>query len=527
MRKLRHLLLIVGLVLFIHGIGCSQESPAISISMENLKQHLTILASDSLQGRNLFTKKTGLQMAAEYIKSVISGIGLQPAGQNFYQSVELFRMIPDSENSFIEVTDESGNIRFRSDSVFPGNLSRFSDFTIIGKLVFAGYGSENRDKGYNDYIGLDVKNRIVMSIPGRLSSNLSNLVAVNPFSSGAKAHLIVDPKTDFFSIVDRTSIDFYLMDGHKFSPLGELKNDMFEGPKTVFLAPSAADLILGLENKSISGIKEQIDRTGKPASFEMKDFNVKIQMKQIKKSLDAKNIIGIVEGSDPVLKKECVIYTAHYDHVGVDGNGNVFNGADDNASGCAALLEVARAYMKLDMKPKRSVVFAWVSCEEMGKIGSKYYVLHPVIPLEKTVACINMDMVGRVKADADSLKNFMQGKASTISRDSIYIISGKRSRDLESINNKICSEVGLKPNYSLSERFITQSDYAPFHESGIPVLGYTTGIHSDLHQVTDDIHKIDFLKMSQVADLVFRVGYQIANLDKRIRVENKKMILSN
>jgi Zn-dependent M28 family amino/carboxypeptidase len=275
---------------------------------------------------------------------------------------------------------------------------------------------------------------------------------------------------------------------------------------------------LALAGKSLKELQNQINQSGKPASFELNNLDVKIQLNKIRKPVDTKNIIGIVEGSDPVLKKECIVYLAHYDHLGVGENGDVYNGADDNASGCVGLLEVAKAFMKLDKKPKRSVLFAWVTGEEIGLLGSQYYSLHPVFPLDKTVTCINLDMIGRVKADGDTAK-FIRGEKNLIDRGGIYVLSGKRSAELDSINSKICKEMHLKPDGSMSESYISRSDYYHFHRNGIPILGYSTGIHADYHRVTDEIGKIDFPKMRNVTELAFRVGLEVANKKERIVVD--------
>jgi Zn-dependent M28 family amino/carboxypeptidase len=226
----------------------------------------------------------------------------------------------------------------------------------------------------------------------------------------------------------------------------------------------------------------------------------------------------VVEGSDPVLKNECIVYVAHYDHMGVDRQGEVYNGADDNASGVAGLLEVAEAFMKLDKKPKRSVVFAWVTGEEIGLLGSLYYSQHPAIPLEKTVACIDLDMIGRVKADGDTA-TFVRGEKNLTGRNGIYVITGGRSAELDSIDSKICAKMGLKPDGSMSQAYINRSDYAHFHRAGIPILGFSTGIHTDYHMVTDEISKLDFPKMRVVTELAFRVGYAVADKKDRIVVD--------
>jgi Zn-dependent M28 family amino/carboxypeptidase len=211
------------------------------------------------------------------------------------------------------------------------------------------------------------------------------------------------------------------------------------------------------------------------------------------------------------------VFTAHYDHVGVTRNGEINNGADDNGSGTVALLEIAEAFTKLKKKPRRSIIFAWVTAEEKGLIGSEYYTLNPVFPLDKTVANINLDMVGR-SAETE-LAEFENPEKSLAGPNGVYIITGGKSAELTEISNKISRDLKLIPNDALSGEFIHGSDHFHFHKNGIPVLGITTGLHEDYHTPADDFDKIDYLKMKRVAGFSFLVAYEIANRKKRLQKE--------
>lgn len=149
----------------------------------------------------------------------------------------------------------------------------------------------------------------------------------------------------------------------------------------------------------------KISENRKPNSFAIEGIRTNIKAKTKTENYKSKNVIGIVEGSDPVLKNECVVFMAHYDHLGIDENGEVFNGADDNGSGTVTVLEVAKAFAGLDRKPKRSIVFLWVTGEEAGMLGSQFYVENPAFPMDKTVACVNIDMDGRVFEQRDTVWN--------------------------------------------------------------------------------------------------------------------------
>ncbi len=231
------------------------------------------------------------------------------------------------------------------------------------------------------------------------------------------------------------------------------------------------------------------------------------------------NVAGYIEGSDSVLKNEIVVFSSHYDHIGTSGS-KVNTGADDDASGCAALLSMAEAFQSLEKKPLRSILFLWVSGEEIGLYGSKSYVDNPLFPLEKTVADLNMDMIGRVKGVADSTKeNPMSGT------NTVFVITDNQSKDLRSIADEIDKKSQLDFDYSLSGRdhplqLFARSDHYNFVEKDIPVLFFTTGLHTDYHTPGDVVEKIDFKKMEMVTRTMFEIGLTVANRKTRLIVDN-------
>jgi len=249
----------------------------------------------------------------------------------------------------------------------------------------------------------------------------------------------------------------------------------------------------------------------------LENVTAEIQVTKKTETVSGENIIAVIEGSDPVLKNECVVLTAHYDHVGVNGKSEINNGADDNGSGTVTLLEVAEAFSKMKKKPLRSIVFAWVTAEEKGLIGSEYYIQNPVFPLKNTLANINLDMVGR--SAEKELASFTDPEKSMAGPNGFYIISGHQSSELTAIRNKIRNNLKLVPSDDLSEEFMNGSDHFNFNKNGVPVLGVTTGLHEDYHHPTDDFDKIDYHKMKRIADYTFLVTYEIANRKKRILVD--------
>ena len=232
-----------------------------------------------------------------------------------------------------------------------------------------------------------------------------------------------------------------------------------------------------------------------------------------KKKIKGENVLGYIEGTD--LKDELIIITAHYDHLGKHDS-LIFNGADDDGSGTAAALEIAEAFMlakKAGNGPRRSVLIMPVSGEEKGLLGSKYYTDHPIYPLEKTVANLNIDMIGRLD-DWHDTANY------------IYLIGADRlSQELHDISEQVNEKhIGLNLDYKFNEeddpnRYYYRSDHYNFAKNNIPVIFYFNGVHEDYHKVTDTVEKIDFEKTKTITRLIFLTAWELANRDERIVVD--------
>jgi Zn-dependent M28 family amino/carboxypeptidase len=242
----------------------------------------------------------------------------------------------------------------------------------------------------------------------------------------------------------------------------------------------------------------------------------KINFKVVMKTsiLESENVLGYLEGTDK--KDELVIITAHYDHVGIgEGEGDViYNGADDDGSGTVAVMELAEAFAEAKRNgkgPRRSMLFMTVTAEELGLFGSEYYVTHPVYPLAKTVANLNIDMIGRSD-------NQYEGKS-----DYVYVIgSDKLSKELHTINEQANQQhTKLVFDYTYNDeahpdRLYYRSDHWNFAKNNIPIIFYFDGIHNDYHQVTDEVSKINFDILAKRTKLVFHTAWEIANREKRL-----------
>jgi hypothetical protein len=310
---------------------------------------------------------------------------------------------------------------------------------------------------------------------------------------------------------------------YQFSSQEQVVNDNVEsmGRPLIFgfVKPSVADRLLASTGKTLKQYCDQIISTGKPASFDIQGRSVSIKAAVEKRKIDGNNVIGKVEGSDPLLKNECVIYTAHFDHVGVN-NGKIYNGADDDASGSIGLLEIANAFMNLKKKPLRTIVFAWVNGEEKGLIGSGYYVNNPSVPLDRTLLDINLDMIGRSATPADTGK-FFGFDVDVTKKGEVMMYTKHESTDLAKIIEKSAAKTGMSIRDMGPDIEAGGSDHESFWEKDVTAVMFHTGVNADTHQATDDVERIDFDKMEQVTKLAFLIGYEVANRRERITIDKK------
>ena len=505
--------------LFAVSVGFAQKKELKTITENELKAHLEFIASDFMQGRDFRTPIPGLEITAEYLKSQCLQMGLKPGGENFSQLVKMESIKAEKEKTFISLKNTKGETQYKSNEIntFPGS---FKNDTINSKIVFAGYGYQNKQTGYNDYEGLELKDNIVMimtrnpkiandSVKDEDITKLEMAKFVHIFMLGANAIILVpDPLNTDNSWIEMVK-DYAAQGAWRVSGAN---NEEMPGINIILANNEIANEILKETGKTLEEIQNEINQSGKPNSFEIENVSAEIRVTKKMETVFGENIITIVEGSDPVLKNECVVVTAHYDHVGISEKGEINKGADDNGSGTVALLEIAEAFSTMKKKPRRSIVFAWVTAEEKGLVGSEYYTLNPVFPLEKTVANINLDMVGR--SAEKELEKVENPEKSLAGPNGIYIITGDKSPELTAISNKICSKLGLIPSDALTDEFMESSDQYNFYKNKIPVIGVSTGLHEDYHHPTDDFDKIDYHKMKRICDYTFLVVREIANMKR-------------
>lgn len=495
-----------------------------SIQAEDMKAILTFLASDELEGRE--TGERGQEVAAAYLASQYRKYGLQPTPGlgDFSQAFQVVRTRFGKEN-YLSVHSERGQAAFRRTFEIGKDFLPFSrprqSLQITAPVVFAGYGIQAPEYKYDDYKGLSVKDRIVLVLDHEPQERSTDSV-FEGFSRtrhshrrtktavaerhGALALLIVgDPLNDQPSFAERFAgpwVERFLQ--RQGMSLAESGHDPL--PTFMISEAIAAELLAG-SGQTLADLQRAIDASLEPNSFVIPGKRVTLEMDMETDLLQTANVVAFLEGADPQLKEEVVVFSAHYDHLGRNED-EVYNGADDDGSGTTALLEVAEAFTLNPVAPKRSLLFVDFTGEEKGLLGSRYYVAHPVLPLERTVSALNLDMIGR---------NDPNG---------IYIIgSDFLSSDLHRINEQANLAVGLELDYTYNRksdpnRFYYRSDHYNFARNGVPIIFYFSGTHADYHKPTDTADKIDYAKMEKVARLVYLTGWQVANLDHAPRIDS-------
>ena len=534
--------LMIVLVLFASS-GCAQKSGLKSITIEELESHLSYLASDELEGRS--TGEPGLDLAAKYLAEQAARIGLKPIDENgdFFQEYTLIKKIQDHASSSITVSHGRKSDVIINKPLYCLNPSSDTIY-LSGEVVFTGYGIYSSKDNYNSFEGVDLQDKIVLVMnrgPMDPSNDTSLLQNRNWQSHSSWRHklmglgmrmpkavlIVMDPRSGFQSMDEYGGeLMRYLSRSTSVKELGDQRRSMVPGhsAKIIFIHRAAADEILQSSGKTLSELQDSIDSSLTPLSFDIPKTRVSIYSRFTREEKPVPNVAGLIEGNDPELKKEVIVYSAHFDHLGVNNKGEIYYGADDNASGTAALVEIGEAFIKQQKDLKRSILILWFSGEEIGLFGSKYYADQPLIPLDQTVANINLDMIGTVRTERDTGFIYRE-KVSVLGMDSISVIGGHQSTDLLDIHNKTIEHVGMFSDFSMNSpdhpyRYYYRSDHFNFAKNDIPVLFYSTGIHVDYHKPTDNYERINFTKFKKVTDLAFLVGYKLATQPERIVVDN-------
>ena len=459
---------------------------------------IKLLTAPSMEGRGDDTK--GLARAAHLLEKRYHELGLKPAGTNSY--FQPFTVITgaklQADNRFsVQEGDQKQGLKLNQDFV-PFSFS--SSGSVSAPVVFAGFGASADEFGYDDYAGVDVKDKIVVilryepAVFAEKSGNTgltrhSQLIskAINARNHGAKAVVLVNGKlgegeddllTRFGSVSGPANTGIVLV---------QVKNDV-------------ADRWFHAAGKSMADVQGQINHATKPQSFafpETLHMSINVDIETTRATVN--NVLAYLPGKTD----EYVIIGAHYDHLG-RGNydslapsqiGQIHPGADDNASGTAGVLELARVFAPLKGQLQRGVLFASFAGEELGLLGSAHWVQEPTLPLDKAVAMLNMDMIGRIKDDK------------------VYIGGVGTGSTLKPMLEKAEAKSNFKVEYSAGG--YSASDHTSFVTKHIPVLFFFSGLHSDYHKPSDTWEKINPQAAARLVDVVGNTGLELAEATDR------------
>ncbi|HYF33582.1 MAG TPA: M28 family peptidase [Chitinophagaceae bacterium] len=448
---------------------------AATITAEDLKKHLYIVASKEMEGRETATE--GERKAAAYIENYFRSLGLLPGNNGSYR--QPFPLYQDSmTNAVLTINGQSWQI----DKDFAANVNNNHPFSLMARdVLYVGNGVV--DSARDAYKDVTPLGRIVLVNPGRASANQYMTAAQR---NGAALLLVVQPNFP-----------------RNPSPKGNLSSSEFRLANfinTFFISEKMAEAIMGADWAA-----------AKAGNAPSKHYATELSVayNETVNKLESSNVIGYIEGSDK--KDEYVFLTAHYDHNGKRGDSIIFYGADDDGSGTVSLLEMAEAFTKAKAQkkgPRRSIVFMAVSGEEKGLLGSAYYSEHPTFPLEKTTVDLNIDMIGRIdptRKNGDSM-NY------------VYVVGDdKLSSDLRPISEGVNSKyTKLELDYKFNDpndrqRIYFRSDHYNFARKGVPIIFYFNGTHADYHRPTDTPDKINYDLFAKRAQFVFYTAWEMAN----------------
>jgi peptidase M28-like protein/PDZ domain-containing protein/PA domain-containing protein len=536
-----------------------QPASKIAPSVDRLRRDVTYLASDALEGRR--TGTAGANDAAHYIAAEFSQIGLQPAFQTIRAPKNRGEARSNYRQKFPYVAGvnlgNSNEMSFKQGSVGTANALRVSDdwtplgFSANGRVentqaVFVGFGITAGELKYDDYSGAHASGKIAIAFSGTPDGDNphgqfaryedARWKAIAARNAGAKALIVIAREENF-----------------KDDLLAQLRHDNSAGDAglpVVAISRSAAVNILGLEGSSaLNNLQKasssiSLKKLAPPPGWSPEKESwllpnaapITLVTDITRREVSAANVIGILEGSDPSLKNEAIVIGAHYDHLGRGGAGSlaqrigeVHHGADDNASGTAGVIELARIFSTQRPKPRRTIVFVAFSGEEEGLLGSNYYVNHPVVSLANTVAMINMDMIGRMKD-----RKLVIGGVGTapewpamIERAKVYqgltVDAGSTAHSSNSMpmvvgangRTVVSSDTTRQFLLTLNEDGFGPSDHSSFYAKQVPVLFFWTGTHVDYHKPSDTAEKINYDDEARIIAMVARIVRDIDASDKR------------
>jgi Zn-dependent M28 family amino/carboxypeptidase len=511
------------------------------ITAARLSEHLHVVASDAMEGRD--TPSRGLDATANYIADDLKKLGIKPAGDDgtYFQRIALKRDKVDPTRTAFSLGDTA--FTFGDDFITAGATG-----AAEGPLVFVGHGWIVKSKNIDAYKGIDVRDKIMVVAgtglpPGVTRADTRGKVGVDyedPDSYGRRngaRGIIYAPRPrggDMARWWQFMRSAAQRGGGYRVERFGGAGSSSLPA---VHASQKLLDAIFAGEKVSSADVmKQALGGEAAPtlAAFALSpQKRAKFSAALTTETATTQNVVGILEGRDARLKSEYVALGAHYDHIGVAGQGSgqcpdagadkICNGADDDGSGTVSILTIAEAFAK-GPRPKRSILFVWHCGEEKGLWGSQYFTNYPTVPLANVITQLNIDMIGRSRkaGDTNPLNANLSGP------NEVYVIGSKMmSTDLGALSERInASYLNLSFNYKYDDphdtnRFFFRSDHFNYAQKGIPIIFYFDGVHEDYHRPGDEPDKIDYQKMEKVARTVFATATELANSQARPRVDKQ------
>jgi hypothetical protein len=521
-----------------------------AVKSQDLKEWLTYVASDELEGRAVFS--TGIGLAAAYIEDHLRAWGARPAGDNgsYLQTVRVLG-VKSTSRSTVTVTVAGVSRTFKDGDgiTFPKNAGG-KRIVTVDRVEFVGYGLDAPAAGHVDFRGKNVKNAAAVWLgsqgPRGLDSTYRRLLTGrNRYATeqlGAAASIGPTNEAGGAGGAGRAGGQGGAggagggrgapLPAADFTTVQRLDSPL---PPNVSAADSFFEFLFSHAPAPYDELKRKAAAQEELPSFALDNvtltFNIDADYEVVRTQL-AQNVVAVVDGSDAQLKSTYVAFGAHYDHVGyaegevvkaADGerrlgavgrvtpgheDDRVWNGADDDGSGTVSLMALAKAFAQ-GPRPKRSLLFVWHAGEERGLLGSRYFADYPTVAMDKIVAQLNIDMIGRNRDDKAAESN------------TVYLVGSDRiSSELHAIN-RAANDAFAKPltlDYEFNdptdpEQLYYRSDHYSYAAKGIPIIFFTTGLHPDYHANTDEVGKIEFEKMTRIAQLVYETAVRVGNLD--------------
>lgn len=500
-----------------YGENFQQASRATQVSAELIRKHVEFLASDKLEGRRAGTSAEA--EAAKYIAKEFRSYGLEPAAPNFLQPFTFVSSVKLGAKNSVQIKSPGGSRSLKVGEEFMPLAFSSSDLAA-GPVVFAGYGISAPELQYDNYASLDATGKIVLILRGspdgenphgRFAQHTAPGLEIQQKTlkareKGARGVIFISAEQDFKQ--------------DRLSRLHHDLNFLNAGIPAVIITRQVADSLLARAGSPLAEAENRAKQSANSLALENTSIEFKTDVAQV--NGNSSNVVGLLKGSDARLASEYIVIGAHYDHLGLGGagslaerpEGSIHHGADDNASGTSALIELARVLAAHRAQLKRSILFIAFGAEEVGLLGSAAYTKNPVVPLTSTVAMINMDMVGRLRNSSLTVGGVGTSPAWKPLLDKLNLLA---------TNGSSSGGEARRFNMSLSQDGFGPSDHQSFYVRDIPVLFFFTGTHDDYHKPSDTAEKINAEGITAIAEFVREVAAAVATEPERIAFNRVKV----